>query len=498
MTRIPESVKGEPIPGLDLAHRGKVRNTYRLLDDMHLLVEASNRVSIFDHVLAALVQQKGEVLTAMNVFWRTEVMGERYQHDLRAYGNGIDAFLPPELRGNPALQARCTVVRRLKMLPVEAVVRGCITGTGLNAYQKTGEVCGHTLPPGLQDGDRLETPLFTPTTKAVVGHDEHWAVDEVRTKFGQKVEQLSLQLFTEARDFAAKQGIILADTKFECGYDEQGVLRVADEVLTPDSSRFWDIRQWLAAQAKAERKSPQSYDKQFVREWGKTCGIDNAKKPEIDSDVDWVHAQVVPAQVLLQTTRLYRYIFWRLTGRKLEAFQRNQMGIDVQVSKPHIVVISGSDSDVPQMLRGLRNLRDWTTNGTITSERHEISCHRHPEELAQIVRGMRDDAVVIAGAGMAAQLPGVLKSLLIKAGKSHVPVIGHACEGKTDSANMAAKLSMEELPNQPVVLDSNGKAYFGEVGFVAACQAAVSDEFPPTTFGIKPAQLNAPLVPDLA
>ncbi len=497
MTRIPESVKGEPIPGLELVHMGKVRNTYQLLDDMHLLVEASNRVSIFDHVLNATIPQKGEVLTAMNVFWRTQVMGERYQHDLRAYGKGIDAFLPPELRGNPALQARCTVVRRLTMLPVEAIVRGCITGTGLEAYKQTGEVCGHRLPEGLQDGDRLEAPIFTPTTKAVVGHDVHWNVDEVRTKFGQKLEQLSLQLFTEARDYAAKQGIVLADTKFEFGIDEQGVPRVADEVLTPDSSRFWDLLQWLAAQAKAERKSPQSYDKQFVREWGKGLKM-NKLLPERDDEVDWVHAQVVPEEIIVQTTRLYRYIFWRLVGIKLEAFQQNQMGIDVQLSKPHVVVISGSESDLPQMLHGLQFLDQSTTSGSITSERHVVSCHRNPNELAQIVAGMRDDAVVIASAGMAAQLPGVLKALLVAAGKSHVPVIGHACEGKDEAANMAAKLSIEQLPGQPVVLDKNGQAYFGGPGFNGACAAAVFDEFPPTTFGNKPAKLNQPLVPETA
>lgn len=497
MTKIPSGVIQEPIAGLELLRQGKVRDTYRLQDESKLLVVASDRISIFDHVLDAQVAEKGEVLTAMNVFWRTEVMRDRFAHDLVASGAAIDEYLPEALRGNRELQQRATVVRKLKMLPVEAVVRGCLTGTGLAAYKKTGEVCGHTLPKGLQDGDRLVEPLFTPTTKAVVGHDEHVSAESVRQEHGDGLERLALDLYCAASDYAHHEGIFIADTKFECGLDANGVLTVGDEVLTPDSSRFWDRWQWVAAQAKVMRESPTSYDKQYVRGWGKTRGIDKMK-PESDYDVGWVHGQVVPHQVLKQTMYIYRYIFWRLTGRKLETFQNAVMGISVRPMPVHVVVISGSESDLPQLMHGLWILADLRAAGKISVERHIASCHRHPDELAQIAREMRDDAVVIACAGMAAQLPGMIKALLVKEGKAHIPVIGHACESKDETANMAAKLSIEQLPGQPVVLDPEGKAYFGEIGFVSACQAAVQDEFPPTTFGTKPAQLHAPFVPKTA
>ncbi|MEK7073136.1 MAG: phosphoribosylaminoimidazolesuccinocarboxamide synthase [Patescibacteria group bacterium] len=497
MAKIPSGVIQEPIAGLELLRRGKVRDTYRLQDESKLLVVASDRISIFDHVLDAQVVEKGAVLTAMNVFWRDQLMGEQVLHDLVASGVAIDAYLPEPLRGNPALQARATVVGKLKMLPVEVVVRGCLTGTGLAAYKKTGEVCGHTLPEGLEDGDRLAEPLFTPTTKAEVGHDEHISAESVREEHGNQLEHLAVELFSRARDYARERGIVLADTKFECGRDQHGQLRVGDEVLTPDSSRFWDRHQWEAAQAKAKRESPTSYDKQYVRGWGKTRGIDKMK-PESDYDVGWVHGQVVPQQVLKQTMYIYRYIFWRLTGRKLETFQNAVMGIPVRPIPVHVVVISGSESDLPQLMHGLWILADMRAAGKISVERHIASCHRNPDELAQIAREMQDDAVVIACAGMAAQLPGMIKALLVKEGKAHIPVIGHACESKDETANMAAKLSIEQLPGQPVVLDTGGQAYFGEIGFVSACQAAVQDEFPPTTFGTKPAQLHAPFVPKRA
>lgn len=496
MAKIPNNLIREPLAGLELVRRGKVRDTYALPDHPHLLlVVASDRISIFDFVLDALVPQKGAVLTAMNHFWRTQVMGELFVHDLVAAGSAIDAHLPETLRGDPALQVRATVVRKLRMLPIEAIARGCLTGSGLAAYRKSGEVCGHRLPAGLQDGDWFEEPLFTPTTKAEVGHDEHLPVADVRaSEHGGALEALALRLFGTARDFAAQRGIVLADTKFECGLGEDGEVVVGDEVLTPDSSRFWDSRQWEAAQAKAKRESPTSHDKQFVRSWGKTRGIDK-RQPESDYDVGWVHGQTVPAEVLVQTTRLYRYVFWRLTGRKLEEYQSLRMRIEVQRPKAHVVVITGSDSDLPQLRQGLEMLAAWQGTGAITAQRHIASCHRHPEELAQIARALPDHAVVIACAGMAAQLPGVLKALLVKQGKAHVPVIGVACASKDEAANQAARLSMEQLPGQPVVLRPDGTAYFGEEGFRDACTAAMDHEFPPTTFGSKPAQLDAPLVP---
>ncbi len=494
MPKIPENVVQESVPGLELLRRGKVRDTYALPNMWTLLVVASDRLSIFDFVLPALVPEKGAVLTALNHFWRTRHVLRDLPQDLIASGAAIDEHLPAELRGTVELQSRATVVCRLDMIPCEAVVRGSLTGSGLAAYRETREICGHLLPDGLSDGDELPYPLFTPTTKAEVGHDEHVTADTAAMKWGVKIERLSLQLFTLAQKYARSRGIILADTKFEFGRDgSTGRFALGDEILTPDSSRFWDEREWISAQAKTPRRSPTAFDKQFVREWGKTLGI-NARDPAKPEDVAWVHAQTVPADVIKRTTQIYRYIFWRLTGMKLERFQREEMRIKIESPKMRIEIVAGSESDRIQMLSGLHFLANASVDRAIEARRHVVSCHRNPDALAQYARDVPDDCIIIAGAGMAAALPGVLKALLVKEGKGHIPVIGVAFEGKNEAANQAARLSIEQLPGQPVLLKPDGSAYFGQKGFVDACRSAVEDEFlPATPAAEKPAQFNLPL-----
>ncbi len=490
MPNLPACVNQDPIPGLKRIYQGKVRDTYALPNHPELLlVVASDRLSIFDFVLPAFVPQKGEILTAMNTFWRKEDLGNLFSHDLVACGSAIDSFLSEPLRGNTDLQKRATIVCKLHMLPVEAIVRGMLTGSGLKAYHEGRVICGHRLPEGLGDGDELPSPIFTPTTKADEGHDEHVTAVSVTERFGVELERLSLQLFMLASAYARERGIVLADTKFEFGINpENTCLTVGDEVLTPDSSRFWNIDEWVS---RPRGTSPSPYDKQLVREWGKKIGI-HRRDPASAEDVAWVHSQAVPQDLLARTTAIYRYIFWRLAGQKLEAFQREKLGIDVKPQK--IVVISGSDSDLPQMGEGIEYLLGKIWAGEIEADRHVISCHRNPTELYHFAERLQDGCVVIAGAGMAAALPGILKARLVELGKS-IPVIGVGFAGD-NGASEAARLSIEQLPGRPVVLKPDGTAYFGPEGFADACRAAVEHEFlPAVPRESKPAQFDLPLVP---
>ena len=479
MARIPSVVLGKELP-LRLLGRGKVRDTYELPDHPdRLLVVASNRVSIFDFVLAALVLFKGEILTALNVFWRRQVLKGLCHHDLIAAGSEIDDFLPEALRGDSELHRCAVVVHQLLMADVEGIVRGYLTGSSVPAYLETGMVCGHRLQPGLIDGSRLLFPIFTPTTKAEVGHDEHITADSVGARFGVGLERLALQLYQVGASYAAERGIILCDTKFE--FSRIGAL--ADEVLTPDSSRYWDALAWQRAHT--ERKLPPSFDKQFVRDWGKGHGV-HKRNPEVEEDIQFVHGLSVPDDVRKNTTALYRYIFWRLTGSKLEEYQASAMGIAVHAIPVRVDVVIGSRSDAEQTAAGLEFL---SRQPNVTVRQHVISCHRNPSELATYAASVGNEAdAIIAGAGMAAALPGVLKALLSSGGVS-LPVLGVAFSGKSASDDAAARLSIENLPGQPVELNSNGRAYFGEGGFHEACMAAIQHEFLPKTISAKPAEL---------
>jgi len=335
---IPECLSESPFTqrlldaGLTRIHRGKVRDTYELPGHPeHLLQVATDRLSIFDFVLPGEVPDKGAVLTALTVYWFHEILTEQ-RHHLAAFGAGLDAFLPENLRGFGALRARAVIIRKLDMVPVECVVRGYLTGSGWSSYRKTRSISGHILPEGLHDGSKLPEALFTPTTKAETGHDEAIGADEVRKEHGSWLEALSLSVYRRLHDHAATRGIILADTKFEFG--QGGIL--GDEVGTPDSSRFWDRQEW--ERAAEQRRSPSGYDKQPVREWGKTVvtpfvkdgkpvtGIDGLD-PEDAEQRRFVHGLTVPEAVLDSTTERYRSIFKRLTGLDLADFQTRSLGL---------------------------------------------------------------------------------------------------------------------------------------------------------------------------
>ena len=486
MAVIPQTVLPAPLPGVDLIKHGKVRGVYAIPDTNFLLVVASDRISIFDHVLNALVLGKGAILNALNIFWRQQ-LGSMVQHDLVAYGAGIDEYLPEALRGNPDLQARSTIVVRHQVLPVECIARGHLTGSGWRDYQETGMVSGHLLPEGLTDGSLLPAPLFTPSTKAEAGHDINIGFEEVVAKYGAWVERKTLAIFSAIANYARSRGIIVADGKFELS--PEGVL--LDEIGTPDACRFWLYLDWLKAHANG--KLPDSLDKEYVRAFGKQLGI-NKRDPEKPEDIEYVHRQILASEVIAETMRRYRYIFWVLTGMLIETFQSDVLGISGSQSVRRVEVVLGSRSDLDQAYKGLQYLRQRIGNENI--QVHVISCHRNPDALRQyalrvggLAHRLKVDAI-IAGAGMAAQLPGTLKAWLDLYGKSAIPVLGVGFKGTTLEADFAARLSIEQLPGCPVYGESDGRAYFGEAGFLAACEAALTHEFLTRQNTPKPYELN--------
>ena len=246
----------DPASGLTHVHGGKVRDLYRTADG-RLVVVASDRISAFDHILATPIPDKGRILTAMTCWWFERLADVVPNHLLSV----DDPVIAPQWRG------RAMVCRPLQMVPVEAVARGYLTGSGLLDYRATGAVCGVALPPGLMDGDRLAEPIFTPAAKAQLGeHDENVDYDTVAATVGAetaaRLRELTLAIYRRASDIAAERGILLADTKFEFGHDPQsGELVLGDEVLTPDSSRFWPAESWQPGRAQP------SFDKQYVRDW---------------------------------------------------------------------------------------------------------------------------------------------------------------------------------------------------------------------------------------
>ncbi|GAA2812174.1 phosphoribosylaminoimidazolesuccinocarboxamide synthase [Crossiella cryophila] len=277
---------------------GKVRELYSV-DDEHLLFVASDRISAFDFVLPNGIPDKGRVLTAMSVFW-FELLADVVPNHVVAWD---DPRIPAEVRG------RALLVRRLAMAPVECVARGYLTGSGLADYRRTGAVCGVELPAGLVESDRLPEPIFTPATKAEIGaHDENVSfaavVDTVGAEQAEQLRELTLAVYGRAAEHAESRGLILADTKFEFGVDKAGQLVLADEVLTPDSSRFWPADGYTPGQVQP------SFDKQYVRDWltSPASGWDRAS----DTPPPPLSAEVVAA-----TRARYVEAYERITGRSL-------------------------------------------------------------------------------------------------------------------------------------------------------------------------------------
>ena len=280
---------------------GKVRELYGFGD--RLLLVASDRISAFDVVLPTAIPDKGRVLTGLSRFWFERTRGLVRNHMLSV--NVAD--FPEEAQGAPDLAGRTMLARRLRMLPIECVVRGYLVGSGWKDYRATGSVCGHALPAGLREADRLPQPLFTPSTKATEGHDANidraGGIALVGEERFDEIERVSIELYRTAADYALDRGIIIADTKFEFGVDDQGRIVIGDEVLTPDSSRFWPVDEY------APGGSPPSYDKQYVRDWLETLDWDKTPPgPEI------------PANVVEGTRARYVEAYERLTGEPFQAY----------------------------------------------------------------------------------------------------------------------------------------------------------------------------------
>ena len=285
---------------LPLLHRGKVRDLYAV-DDDRLLIVTTDRISAFDVILPTAIPDKGKVLTAISRFWfdRTRSIVPNHLTDDQSLADII-----PDSDERATLEGRSLIVKRLKALPIEAVVRGYLIGTGYKDYLATGTVCGIALPEGLPLAARLPEPIFTPATKAAVGeHDENIDFETTVSLLGrplaEQVRDTAIRLYQEAAKYALERGIIIADTKFEFGLDEQGTLHLIDEALTPDSSRFWPTEQYQPG------ISPPSFDKQFVRDWLETLDWDKkAPGPE------------VPTDIVEQTRSRYVEAYRLLTGAK--------------------------------------------------------------------------------------------------------------------------------------------------------------------------------------
>lgn len=289
------TVSHTDIQDLRLVHRGKVRDVYEV-DGERLLLVATDRISAFDCVMPNQIPSKGAILTGLSEFWFGKLSAISANHLITTDLKGFDFA-----EGHPELAGRSTLVRRTEVFPVECVVRGYLEGSGWKDYVATGTVCGHKLAAGLVQCSKLEEPIFTPATKAAEGHDEN--IDESRfasiigAEAAQELKKRALALYTAASEFAASRGIIIADTKFEFGRDVNGNILLIDEVLTPDSSRFWSLDTYSPGHAQA------SFDKQFLREYLESLDWD--KTPP---------APALPDEIVKATAERYREAFRLLTG----------------------------------------------------------------------------------------------------------------------------------------------------------------------------------------
>ena len=297
MSESPETLFQSEINSLTLLHRGKVRDIYAAGSDRMLMV-TTDRLSAFDVVLPTPIPGKGAVLTAVSNFW----LGRTHEMIANHLLDAPLASVLPDAAERAQVQGRAVLVRKLKALPVEAIVRGYLVGSGWKDYQATGAVCGIPLPPGLRQAEKLPEPIFTPSTKAEVGqHDENISFERAAELLGRdlalRVRDVSLAIYRAATAYAESRGIIIADTKLEFGLDESGELLLIDEVLTPDSSRFWPVDGYAVG------SNPPSFDKQYVRDYLESIAWN--KRPP---------APVLPADVIARTAEKYREAQRRLIG----------------------------------------------------------------------------------------------------------------------------------------------------------------------------------------
>jgi phosphoribosylaminoimidazole-succinocarboxamide synthase len=284
-----------------LLSRGKVRDIYEI-DPQTLLIVTTDRMSAFDVIMNEPIPYKGVVLNQITLYWMDAFKDLVANHLLATDVRDFPAALAPY---RDELEGRTVLVRKAKPLPIECIVRGYLTGSGFKDYRATGSVCGYKLPAGLVDSDKLETPLFTPSTKADLGaHDENITLADAKSRIGdgllKKIQELSLAIYSRGRDLAAKRGIIIADTKFEFGLNGKDILLI-DEVMTPDSSRFWPAVKYVPGKAQP------SFDKQYLRDWLSGTGWDKTPPPP-----------ALPAEVIAETQKKYLEAYELLTGSPLQ------------------------------------------------------------------------------------------------------------------------------------------------------------------------------------
>ncbi len=285
---------------LTLVRRGKVRDVYAV-DEKHLLIVATDRISAFDSVLPTPIPRKGEVLTALSRYWFEKLSHIVPNHLLTT---NVDEMPPNVSKESDELRGRSMFVRRTDVFPIECVVRGYLSGSGWKDYLHTGEVCGHRLPSGLRESEQLGEPIFTPATKAETGHDENISEETMASIIGagdtKFLRDVSRRLYQEASDYARRRGIIIADTKFEFGRNSEGQVILIDEALTPDSSRFWPAEDYAVG------RSQSSFDKQYVRDYLEQLGWD--KQPPAPS---------LPPEIAQATSERYLEAYRVLVGREL-------------------------------------------------------------------------------------------------------------------------------------------------------------------------------------
>lgn len=294
-----KTVSETNLAGISLVHRGKVRDVYEV-NERQLLLVATDRISAFDCVIPTPIPFKGEVLTTLSGFWFAQLEHLTKHHFIT---DDFDS-MPEVIRQNDELRGRAMLVKKTEVFPVECVVRGYLAGSGWKDYRRDGKICGHELPKNLREAEKLSQPIFTPATKAAAGHDENITGADFEKIVGAenaaKLTAISLELYRKASEYALPRGIIIADTKFEFGLDEKGRILLIDEVLTPDSSRFWSVENYRAG------ISPPSFDKQFVRDYLETLDW-NKQSP----------APQLPPPIVEATTQRYLEAYQILTGKNL-------------------------------------------------------------------------------------------------------------------------------------------------------------------------------------
>ena len=441
------------ITSLPRVYSGKVRESYAVGDDK-LLIIATDRISAFDVILDDPIPGKGKVLTAITDFWFKKLDGVLPNH---LTGIDPESVVAPEERDQ--VRGRAVVAMRLKPILVECVARGYLIGGGWKEYCQTGAVCGIKLPEGLRMGEKLPEPIFTPAGKAAVGtHDENITFERVVELYGEdianKIRSATLELYRRASEYAATKGIIIADTKFEFGLDAEGNVRLMDEVLTPDSSRFWPAESYEVGM------SPPSFDKQFIRDWlrhGHRIRSDSTKR-----------GAVRPVSVLTCGRTFER----RPDGRLPKIFPFSLIsfslrGFAMEHSAPLVGIVMGSNSDWEVM----KNAADMLDLMGIPFEARVVSAHRMPDEMFEYAETARDRGlkVIIAGAGGAAHLPGMI------AAKCTLPVCGVPVPSKylrgVDSLH-----SIVQMPKGvPVATFAIGEAGAANAALYAAQILSVTD-----------------------